>query len=97
MVYAMSMIRRWLRALIGWDEVEEHDSAQDDTLAVLASEALEQKNLIKSAFDRIEGHESRISRLQRQRDTAPPRISELDWEAQQTAFLCNPENFKEQN
>jgi len=77
------MIRRWLRALLGWDEIESHLGAQGSRLAVLV--------------DRVDDHERRIQVVAYKRASAPAKQSDLDWEAQQQAFLNNPDNFKEVN
>ena len=90
MVYAMSMIRRWLRALIGWEEMVKSVADNDERLDAETRRVL-------GLFDRIESHETRLCKLQRRADTAPAKMVDLDWEAQQQAFLSNPENFKEQN
>ncbi len=62
-----------------------------------ATVQMEFADKLKAFNDRIEGQENRIIRLQRRADTQPPRTSDLDWEAQQVAFLNDPENFKEGN
>ena len=90
MVYAMSMIRRWLRALIGWEEFEENRKASHLRFSEL-------QRRIDTLNDRLEAHETRLCKLQRRADTAPAKLVDLDWEAQQQAFLSNPDNFKEQN
>ena len=77
------MIRRWIRALIGWDEIESHLKAQDSRLAVLV--------------DRSDDHDRRIRMIVYKRAIAPAKQADLDWEAQQQAFLNNPDNFKEVN
>ena len=90
MVYAMSMIRRWLRTLIGWEEMVKAVADNNERLDAETRRVLD-------LFDRIEAHETRLLKLQRRADTAPAKLVDLDWEAQQQAFLSNPENFKEQN
>lgn len=86
MVYAIPVIKKWLRALIGWDETQELRSRLDlvdSRLAVIVQRADDQQR--------------RIDLIMHRRETAPQRTIDLDWEAQQVAFLNNPENFKEVN
>jgi hypothetical protein len=46
---------------------------------------------------RADDQQKRIDVIAYKRSIAPLKIEELDWEAQQQAFLNNPENFKEVN
>jgi hypothetical protein len=89
MVYAISVIKKWLRALIGWGELSQAVRDNDAKTA-------DNTRSIKALDERIEGHESRLLRLQRRADSASAHIT-VDWEAQQIAFLSDPANFKEEN
>lgn len=78
-----SMIREWLRRLIGWDEVDSRFMDEECRVAVL--------------IERVDENERRIQLVAYKHAIAPTRQSNLDWEAQQQEFLNNPENFKEMN
>lgn len=90
MVYAFSMIRKWLRSLIGWDEMGARLDLSDARLTVVVTRADGQDSA-------LEAQRKRIDLIAYRRDIAPQRRDELDWEAQQAAFLNDPENFKEEN
>lgn len=87
MVYAFSMIRKWLRRMIGLDAMEARLNLADSRLTIF----------ISRADGMLEAQSKRIDIISHKRDIAPQRRDELDWEAQQIAFLGNPENFKEEN
>ncbi len=78
------MIRKWLRALIGWEDVGAALTAQRIYLTSL--EALVQ----------AQGKEIEALKYQRtQRETKSQRLSVADWERVQAEYAANPENFKE--
>jgi hypothetical protein len=83
MVYSGSVLRKWLRALIGWDEPDSRLDLFESRLTVLVNRADDQ--------------DKRIDLIAYKRAIAPQRQADLDWEAQQQAFLNNPENYKEVN
>jgi len=85
-----TMFRRWLRKMIGWDELEARMDLKDSVLAVLVERS--------STHDvDIADQKRRIDLIAYRRDLAPKRTPELDWEAQQAEFYSNPDNFKEVN
>lgn len=92
MVYAFSMIRKWLRRMIGLDAMEACINLAEARLN------LEDSRLtifINRTDGMLEAQSKRIDIISHKRDIAPQRRDELDWEAQQIAFLGNPDNFKE--
>jgi hypothetical protein len=90
MVYAMGMIRKWLRRMIGWNEMQARLDLSDVRLTVVVTRANEQDSA-------IEAQRKRIDVIAYRRDIAHVPDPVLDWEAQQQAFLSNPDNFKEVN
>ena len=76
-------LRDRLRKLIGWDEMQASVDLSDSRLTILMQQVDDQKK--------------RIDLIAYKRAIAPLKYEELDWEAQQVAFLSNPENFKEVN
>jgi hypothetical protein len=87
MVYAFSMIRKWLRRMIGLDAMEARLNLADSRLTIF----------ISRADGMLEAQRKRIDLIAYRRDIAHVPDPVLDWEAQQAAFLNNPENFKEEN
>jgi hypothetical protein len=77
------MLRKLLRSLIGWNEMESRLDIQEAGLRVVVTRSEEQGR--------------RIDLIAYKRSAAPQRDPDLDWEAQQVAFLNDPENFKEVN
>ena len=90
MLYTITMIRKWLRSLIGWDEMEARLDLSDARLTVVVTRADGQDSA-------LEAQRKRIDLIAYRRDIAHVPDPVLDWEAQQAAFLNNPENFKEVN
>ena len=76
-------LRDRIRKLIGWDEMQKRLDLSDSRLAVLV--------------DRADAQDKRIALISYKRSIEPVKQVDLDWEAQQQAFLNNPENFKEVN
>jgi hypothetical protein len=84
MVYYFCVtLRDRIRKLIGWDEMQKRLDLSDSRLAVLV--------------DRADAQDKRIALISYKRSIEPVKQVDLDWEAQQQAFLNNPENFKEVN
>jgi len=78
------VIRAWLRALIGWDDVGAALKAQRVYLSSLES-------LVQA-----QGREIEALKYQRtQREVKSQRMSVADWERVQAEYAANPENFKE--
>jgi hypothetical protein len=78
------MIRKWLRALIGWEDVGKALKAQ--------------AGYLKSLEDLIQAQDKEIQAIKYQRDTREQkkqRSQILDWEQQVADYAANPENFKE--
>ena len=84
------MIRKWLRRMIGWDEMEAHLNLADSRLTIVISRA-------DRADGMLETQSKRIDLITYRRDIAHVPEPVLDWEAQQQAFLENQDNFKEVN
>jgi hypothetical protein len=76
-------LRDRIRKLIGWDEMQKRLDLSDSRLAVLV--------------DRADAQDKRIALISYKRSIEPVKQVDFDWEAQQQAFLNNPENFKEEN
>lgn len=79
----MAMIRKWLRALIGWEDIGKALTAQADYCKSL------------EALIRAQGKE--IQQLKYMRDQRENRKHSqvMDWEQQMAEYAANPENFKE--
>jgi hypothetical protein len=75
------MIRKWLRALIGWEDVGAALLAQRDHLVAM-------ENLLK-----IQDQE--IAALKYPHIRKPQRNQIIDWEQQVADYAANPDNFKE--
>ena len=100
------MLRKWLRALIGWDElsqaVSDNDAQLADDAAHRAAGGADRDGFARleglvARFDRIEAHETRINRMYRRTEQSTPTTRVRDWDEQQIEFLSNPDNFKEVN
>jgi hypothetical protein len=78
------MIRKWLRALIGWDDVGAALLAQRSHFTNL-------ENLIEAQGNEIKA--LKLVRAHREQN----RAQVMDWEQQMADFAANPENFKESN
>ena len=69
-------LRDRIRKLIGWDEMQKRLDLSDSRLAVLV--------------DRADAQDKRIALISYKRSIEPVKQVDLDWEAQQQAFLNNP-------
>lgn len=79
-----AMIRRWLRALIGWGDVGNPLKAQ--------------AGYLKSLEDLIQAQSKEIKALRYQREIREQKKQNSqiqDWEQQVADYAANPENFKE--
>lgn len=81
--YSRVTLRDRIRKLIGWDEMQKRLDLSDSRLAVLV--------------DRADAQDKRIALISYKRSIEPVKQVDLDWEAQQQAFLNDPANFKEEN
>lgn len=78
----MAMIRKWLRAVIGWEDVG----------SALTSQAKYCKSL--EALIQAQGVE--IQSLKHMKERREVKRSQIaDWEQQLAEFAANPDNFKE--
>jgi hypothetical protein len=76
------MLRKWLRALIGWGDVG----------AALTSMG----NYTKTLEDLIQAQGKEIQALKFQRAQRETKRNQItDWEQQMAEYASNPENFKE--
>lgn len=76
-------LRLWIRRVLELD--------------VLAGTIQEEKVRLGIVISRLDDQSKRIDLIAYKRDTAPVRQPDLDWEAQQIAFLNNPANYDEVN
>lgn len=80
----MAMIRKWLRSLIGWEDVGKVLTAQADYCKSL------------EALIQAQGNEIQALKYMREQREAKRQHSQIvDWEQQLAEYAANPENFKE--
>lgn len=78
------MIRQWLRALIGWEDIGK----------ALTAQAAYCKSL--EALIEAQGNEIQALKYMRdQREQKRLKAQVLDWEQQMAEYAANPDNFKE--
>lgn len=78
-----TLIRKWLRALIGWDELSQRDerlSSLEERIAMMG----EVQDIIEKKLGRMN-----------KRDRAGDPLVVTDWETAQAAFLSDPKNFEQ--
>lgn len=80
----IAMIRRWLRQLIGWEDVGKALVAQREHIVNL-------ENLIQAQGREIEA----LKYMRVQREAKAQTCIPTDWERVQAEFAANSENFKE--
>ena len=80
----LSMIRAWLRSLIGWDDV-----------AILADNSSILIDALRRELDTQEAEIQALKHMRTQRETRAQATQITDWERIQAEYAANPENFKE--
>lgn len=80
----MAMIRKLLRALIGWEDVGKALTAQAEYCKSLEA-------LIQAQGKEIQA----LKHMREQREAKRQHSQIADWEQQLAEFAANPENFKE--
>lgn len=84
-----TMICRWLRALIGWEEFESWASVEQHNSSI-------SQGKIQSLESQIDTMDKEIKALKYQRDLRDGnRVKLMDWEQLQAEFAANPKNYEE--
>lgn len=75
-----TLIRKWLRALIGWDELSRRLASLEERIAMMG----EVQDIMEKKLGRMN-----------KRDRAGDPLVVTDWETAQAAFLSDPKNFEQ--